>query len=128
MSDGDRLELVDASGPVSPKHQHATKIVITEGRATRRHRDAGGEVRDERDVGDGEWKALVDAVIAVVPLGTTLDLVGDKRRNKGVAKNRVVLVVGGKEARIDYLPSHLDEEDGDARVREVVERIRASFA
>jgi len=120
----DRLELVDGSGPVSPKHQFATKIVVEGKKAVREHRDTNGTVKDERELSDADWAALVDAIAAVVPLGTTLDLVGaEKRRNKGVAFNSLRLVARGSETRIDYLPSHLED---DAKLAAVVERIKTT--
>ena len=120
----DRLELVDGSGPASPKYQFATKIVVEGRKAVREQRDARGTVNDERVLSDAEWDALVDAIAGLVPLGTTLDLVGaEKRRNKGVAFNTLRLVARGSETKIDYLPSHLED---DAKLAAVVERVKTT--
>ncbi len=131
MSDADRLELVDASGPVAPRFAHRTRVVVgADGdgmRATREHHDTNGTTNDDRVLDPAAWRALVDAIARVVPPGTTLDLVGEKRERKGVSFNHVVLECGGLITRIDYLPSHVDEDDGDERVRAVVNAVRALF-
>lgn len=126
----DRIELEDASGPVAPRYAHSTRITIErhDGGASlvRDHRDAAGPVHERKELDDDAWLRLVDAFTKVVPLGTTLDLVGHRSRQKGVAVNHATLTVGERSARIDYFSSHLDEDDGDARARSIVDAIRAA--
>jgi hypothetical protein len=126
----DRIELVDASGPVSPRFQHATTIAIEAGAGdatwTRDHRDATGATRGTGTLTRAAFDELVAAIARAVAPGTTLDLIGEKRRNFGVAFNHVEVTSGGVTTRIDYLPSHADAEHGDARVVAIVAAIAAA--
>ena len=120
--------MVDSSGPIAPRFAHTTTIVIeagdTEVTVRRDHRDAAGPVRETRTLTRAAFDALVAVIGNVVTLGGVVDLVGDKRHNVGVAFNHVVLVVSDQLTRVDYLPSHLDDENGDARVRAIVAAIK----
>lgn len=126
----DRLVLQDASGPVPPRFSFTTTMTITrtdDGAAfVRDHRDASGVLHDERKLDAAAWDALVTAITAVVPLGETLDLVGERRHQKGVSVNHVELTVGDRTARLDYFSSHLDEDDGDPRARAIVTAVRSA--
>lgn len=130
----DRIELVDASGPVAPRFQHATTIVIEAGDGagdatwTRDHRDAGGAARTTGMIARAAFDALVAAIAREVAPGTTLDLVAEKRKNVGVAFNYVDVTCGGATTRVDYLPSHRDARHGDARVIAIVAAIVAAIA
>jgi hypothetical protein len=130
----DRIELVDASGPVSPRFHHATTIVIEasdgggDAAWTRDHRDAAGATRATGTIARAAFDALVTAIAREVAPGTTLDLVGAKRGNVGVAFNHVEAACGGATTRVDYLPSHVDAQHGDARVIAIVAAIRAAVA
>jgi hypothetical protein len=126
----DRIELVDASGPVSPRFQRATTIAIDAGDAdaawTREHRDAGGATRTTGTLTRAAFDALVAAIARELAPGTALDLVGAKRANVGVAFNHVEVRCGGATTRVDYLPSHVDEHAGDPRVIAIVAAIAAA--
>jgi hypothetical protein len=122
-----RIELAESSGPVSPRHQYTTKIVVEASgavaRLVRDHRDASGAHHDERPLDRTAYEALFTEVLAALPLGQSRDLVGAKRDRKGVSFNHVLVVVGGLSARLDYLQSDVDE-DGDTRARAVVEALK----
>lgn len=124
-----RLELVDASGPVAPKYAHRETIVVTADAAgakvVRDRRDGSGETHDERVLAPDAYETCARALLAHLPLDTTLDLVGDKAKNKGVAANHVTIAIAERTARLDYLSSHLDEDDGDPRARAIVAAVRA---
>ena len=123
-----RIELVEASGPVSPRFRYTTRITIASasGVATlvRDHRDAAGDHHDERELDLAAHEALVSEVLASLPLGAPLDLVSSKRDRKGVSFNHVTVVVGEASTRLDYLLSDLDDEDGAPRARAVVHAIK----
>jgi hypothetical protein len=123
----DRIELVDASGPVSPRFQHATTIAIDAGAVdvvwTRDHRDAAGATHTTGTL----TRAAFDALVAAIALGASLDLVGDKRANVGVAFNHVEVTCGGVTTRVDYLPSHADADHGDPRVLAIIAAITAAL-
>ena len=130
-----RIELVEASGPVSPRHSYATKIVISsaptsEGddavHVVRDHRDASGTHHDERVIERAAYDALLAGVLASLPLGAPIDLAAAKRDRKGISFNHVVVVVGDASTRLDYLLSDLDEDDGDPRARAVVSLLKGA--
>ena len=127
-----RISLSDASGPVAPRHAHRETIVVTatsNGATVERDRhDASGDHHDSRTLTTEVYEARKGALLAELPLGTTLDLVGEKALNKGVSVNRVAIEIDGAAARLDYLSSHLDEDDGDARARAIVAAVRAFFS
>ena len=131
---GDRIELVDASGPVSPRFQHATTIMIELGDGTgdatwtRDHRDASGATHDTGTLARAAFDVLVATIAREVAPGTALDLVGAKRGNVGVAFNHVEVTNGGVTTRVDYLPSHVDADHGDPRVSAIVAAIVAIVA
>lgn len=126
-----RIELSDASGPVAPRHAYRESIVVTASDSgvtvARERRDASGEHDDERTLAPGVFERLSRALLAELPIGTKLDLVGEKAQNKGVSANHVTIESDGETARLDYLSSHLDEDDGDARARAIVAAVRAFF-
>ena len=122
-----RIELAESSGPVSPRHQYTTKIVVEAAadvtpRLVRDHRDASGAHHDERALVRGAYEKLFADVLAALPLGEARDLAASKRDRKGVSFNHVVVTVGSASARLDYLLSDVDEDgdDGDRRARAVV--------
>jgi hypothetical protein len=125
-----RIELVEASGPVSPRHHYNTKITIA--RATgagaahvvRDHKDASGEHHDEHELEPSAHDALLAEVLAALPPGAPLDLAATKRDRKGVSFNHVLVTSGDASTRLDYLLSDLDEDDGDPRARAVVSAIK----
>jgi hypothetical protein len=124
-----RIELIEASGPVSPRFQYATKITVearSGGLATvaRDHRDATGEHHEEHPLDRAVYDALLAEVLASLPLGEPLDLVAGKRDRKGVSFNHVTVVVGEATARLDYLLSDVDDADGVPRARAVVRAIK----
>jgi hypothetical protein len=122
----DRLELVDASGPVAPRFAHVTTIVIADLAWTRDHRDARGATHDTGTITRAAWDELVARIGREVSPGTALDLIGDKRGNKGVAPCHVELVAGDVTTRIDYLSSHADADHGDPRVVAIVAAISSA--
>ena len=139
MSDAERLakqasriELVEASGPVSPRHSYETSITLSIADAqpgvaaslVRDHRDASGKHHDERVIDRAAYDALVAELLVALPLGVRLDLVGTKRDRKGISFNHVVIEVGEASSRLDYLVSDLDEDDGDPRARTVVTLVK----
>lgn len=101
----DRLELIDATAPM--RNAKRTHVVLEPGA-----------------IGKARWDALVADVVAFCPLGETRDLIGEKRHNKGISLNSLTLSVGNATARIDYLPSHVDEDYGDPALRILIESIR----
>lgn len=126
-----RIELVEASGPVSPRHSYTTAIVVTcdatagvAARAVRDHRDVSGEHHDERAIDRATHDALLDALLAVLPLGAPIDLTATKRDRKGISFNHVAVVVGDASTRLDYLLSDVDEDDGDPRARTAVALVK----
>ena len=126
-----RIELVEASGPVSPRFAYATTVVIEASpdvapRVVRDHRDASGTHHDERALSREAYETLVGTLLTTLPLGTILDLAADKRDRKGVSFNHLSIKVGDSSARLDYLLSDVDEDDGDPRARAVVGALKAS--
>lgn len=128
-----RIELVEASGPVSPRHSYATTIVITcdedpglAARVVRDHRDASGEHHHERTLDRPQYDALLAELLAVLALGAPIDLVATKRDRKGISFNHVAIVAGDATARLDYLLSDLDEDDGDPRARTAVALVKGA--
>jgi len=124
-----RIELVEASGPVSPRYRYTTKITIVAqaGAApivVRDHRDADGEQHDQRELESAAYDALLSEVLASLPLGEPLDLASGKRDRKGVSFNHVTVVRGAASTRLDYLLSDLDDDDGVPRARAVVHAIK----
>ena len=128
-----RIELVEASGPVSPRHSYATTIVLSfaptadgaaAARVVRDHRDASGTHHHEGVVERPTFDALLAEVLASLPLGAPIDLTSTKRDRKGISFNHVAVVVGDASTRLDYVLSDLDEDDGDPRARAVVSLLR----
>lgn len=124
------IELVEESGPVAPKFQFSTTISVAgapEGGALvlRDHRDADGVVHTEHVLDLAAVDALLRALFAQLPLGESLDLVGEKRSRKGVSFNHVHIQIAGKASRVDYLLSALDAKDGDPRVRAITSALKA---
>ena len=123
-----RIELVEASGPVSPRFRYTTRITIaaSPGAAAtvvRDHRDAAGDHHDERELDHAVHGVLLAEVLASLPLGGPLDLTSSKRDRKGVSYNHVIVVVGEASTRLDYLLSDLDD-DGAPEARAVVHAIK----
>ena len=130
-----RIELVEASGPVSPRHSYTTTIVLSlaptsEGgeaaHVVRDHRDASGTHHDEGSVDRSTYDALLAELLAALPLGAPIDLARTKRDRKGISFNHVVLVVGDASTRLDYVLSDIDEDDGDPRARRVVSLLKGA--
>jgi hypothetical protein len=124
------IELVEASGPVSPKFQFSTTLTVAgtpDGGAlvVRDHRDAAGVVHTEHVLDLAAVDSLLRSLFAQLPLGESLDLVGEKRSRKGVSFNHVQIQIAGKTSRLDYLLSALDPEDGDPRVRSITSALKA---
>ena len=130
-----RIELCESSGPVAPRHQYTTKIVVEASPdmapcVVRVHRDASGEHRDDRALDRPAYEALVAAVLASLPLGTSRDLTASKRDHKGISFNHVSVVVGDASARLDYLLSDADadESEGDPQARALVGALKRATA
>lgn len=126
-----RIELVETSGPVSPRHSYATTIVIAGDvplHVIRDHHDASGAHRSEHAIDRDAYDQLLAVVLASLPLGEPLDLAATKRDRKGISFNHVTVVVGDASTRLDYVLSDIDEDDGDQRARGVVEAIKHAAA
>ncbi len=130
-----RIELVEASGPVSPRHSYATTIVLSfapapdgDGAAhvVRDHRDVSGTHHEEGVVARATYDALLADILAALPLGAPIDLTSAKRDRKGISFNHVVVTVGEASTRLDYVLSDLDEDDGDPRARKVVSLLKGA--
>jgi hypothetical protein len=126
-----RIELVEASGPVSPRHSYKTTIALSfeaspglVARVVRDHRDASGAHHDDREIDRAAYEAILAEVLVTLPLRAPLDLVGAKRDRKGISFNHLIVVVGDASTRLDYLLSDLDEDDGDPRARAVVALVK----
>ena len=124
-----RIELVEASGPVSPRYRYTTRITIevtpgAQALVVRDHRDATGDHHDERTLELATYDALVAEVLASLPLDAPLDLVFGKRDRKGVSYNHVTVSTESASTRLDYLLSDLDDEDGVPQARAVVHAIK----
>lgn len=124
-----RIELFESSGPTSPRSQYTTTVIVEAGPDTPPrwacdHRDATGTKHDELPLAREAYEALVAALFTALPLGAPLDLVGDKRTRKGISFNHVAITFGERTSRLDYLLSHVDEDDGDPRARAIVEALR----
>ena len=127
-----RIELVESSGPVSPRFQHRTLILIEAGpalapRIVRDHRDVSGERHDERPLGRATYEDIVCGVLRALPLGEARDLTSGKRDRKGISFNHVAITIAAASARLDYLLEDLDEDDGDPQARAVVGAVKAAF-
>ena len=128
-----RIKLVESSGPVSPRFQHQTTIVIEAGpglspRLVRDHRDVSGEHHDERALDRTAYEAVFAAVLAALPLGEVRDLAVAKRDRKGISFNHVAITRGDASARLDYLITDIDEDNGDPQARAIVSAIKAAFS
>jgi hypothetical protein len=133
-----RIELVEASGPVSPRHSYTTTIALSldaldtpaanrpgaPARVLCDHRDASGAHHDEQELDRAAYVALLAELLVTLPLGAPLDLAGAKRDRKGISFNHVAITVEGASTRLDYVLSDLDEEDGDPRARAVVSLVK----
>jgi len=133
-SEASRIELVEASGPVSPRHSYATTIVLSfaptseggDAHIVRDHRDASGTHHHEGAVDRSTYEALLRELLASLPLGAPIDLVATKRDRKGISCNHVTVVVGEASTRLDYVLSDIDEDDGDPRARAVVSLLKGA--
>lgn len=123
------IEWRESSGPVAPRFQYGIHLVVQAGpegiQATCERRDASGTTVRAGSPAPGAFVALCRELLAVLPLGTRLDLVGELRTRKGISFNQVVLARGADSYRLDYVLSQLDEADGDPRARTVVAAIRS---
>jgi hypothetical protein len=133
-----RIELVEASGPVSPRHSYTTRIALSlealdalaanrlapAARVVCDHRDASGEHHEEQELDRVTYAALLAQLLVTLPLGAPLDLAGSKRDRKGISFNHVTITVEGASTRLDYVLSDLDEDDGDPRARTVVSLVK----
>jgi len=129
-----RIELVEASGPVSPRYSYTTTIALSldatsaDGAAhvVRDHRDASGNHHDEREIDRAAYEAILAELLRSLPLGAPLDLASTKRDRKGISFNHVAVVVGDASTRLDYVLSDIDEDDGDPRARAVVSLVKGA--
>lgn len=112
------LELRDASGPVSPRHQLDREIdveVLADAAIVRRRVRRGGgpvEQTDARLDADGRaalLDALHDAGLATLPSRALRD---DERGRVGVSFNHLAWTLGGARGRLEYLPSYLRSDEG----------------
>ena len=126
-----RIELVEASGPVSPRHRYTTSIIVEAGpelspRVVSDRTDAAGAHHEEHALERAAYESLFATVLAALPLGADRDLVGDKRDRKGVSFNHVTVSVESSASRLDYLLSQVDadESDNDAAALAVVTALK----
>ncbi len=126
-----RIELVEASGPVAPRHSYRTKVVVEASptiapRIVRDHRDASGEHHHESALDRAAYEELFAEVLASLPLGESRDLAAPLRDRKGVSFNHVAVAVGDASSRLDYVLSQVDEDEtnSDPRARTVVDALK----
>jgi hypothetical protein len=124
------IELVESSGPVSPRYQYATHGVVraqADGiRLDWDHRDASGVSSRTGTLSPEVYAALWRSILDALPLGTQLDLTAGLRDRKGISFNWVSLALGSEQSRLDYVISNLEEGSGDARAIAVVRAIKSA--
>lgn len=126
-----RIEWLESAGPVSPRYQYRTRVLITAGEG-----EPLLSYDDQRDFHEGKprarlvftrelsadeyralWRELVDAGL----LAAGADLVGPENRSRiGASFNFFEAQVGGTRVRCDYLLSSLRAEAA-APCRRVIE-------
>jgi hypothetical protein len=116
-----RIELEESSGPVAPRYQFRTLIVLaTDGGAPRLRYDDEGAYKDglpsrrmaiDVELPGERWERLWAGLVAQEALARGGDLIGDERRKRvGISFNHVAIKLGAVEARFDYLLSLLDDD------------------
>ena len=123
------VELMESSGPVSPRHQYTTRIRVhgsgAGAQAAWERRDADGRREGTVDLCPARWAALVDLLWNHLPPGAALDLAAGYRDRKGISFNAVTVAWPEAPARLDYLLSHLEDPGGDPVARAVVAAVKA---
>lgn len=129
-----RVELEESSGPVSPRHQFHTRIVVeAKGDAItldiedERGWDAGefrAVTRIQEPLSKGAYQSLWADLLAQAPFSLEGDLIGEQGRTMvGVSFNHLHLRLGKQEARIAYRLRDLSRSKFAAQAR-LVERVR----
>ena len=116
-----RIELQESSGPVAPKFQYNTLVVVAlKDGAPQLHYQDEGEYRDGAAARNTDitaplsierYQQLWSDLMAAGALEHGADLIGDERRRRvGVSFNFLSFELGDAKARIDYLRTLLDED------------------
>lgn len=133
-----KIELVESSGPVSPRYQWATRVLVDgDGDALtlhfedRRASDDGtpATVRVEQVLPAAGWERLVADLLAADAGSLSHDFIGaEKRKRIGVSFNHVEIALGEElRCRIDYLKTEVDKAEFEKH-RKVVEILRNARA
>lgn len=133
-----KIELVESSGPVSPRYQWSTRVVIEgEGASlTLRFEDrrAGEDgtpvsVRVEEALPPAGYERLLADLLAADAVSLSHDFVGEEKRKRvGVSFNHVEIAVGDAlRCRIDYLVSDVARAQFEKH-RKVLEILRGARA
>lgn len=131
-----KIELVESSGPVSPRYQWSTRVlvdgegdVVTLHFEDRRASDDGTPVtvKVEQALPAAGWERLLADLLAADAGSLSHDFIGaEKRKRIGVSFNHVEIAVGDKlRCRIDYLVSDVAKPELEKH-RKVIEILRAA--
>lgn len=134
-----RIELQESSGPVAPKYQYDTRIVITviDGAPSLRYEDEGeylgGAPARHTAISVAlpveSYERLWGDLAALDALHRGDDLIGEeKRRRVGVSFNFVSLQLGEQKARIDYLRTLLDGDSPEQAPARAIIALIKTFA
>lgn len=129
-----RIELKESSGPVSPRFQYETHVLVTagEGRVElryderREYREGAPQrvVRFSRELSLKEYEELWRELLRFDALAPDRDLVGAANRTRvGVSFNYFEIHLGQRRTRCEYLLSSLRADEA-ALCRGVVETLR----
>jgi hypothetical protein len=129
-----KIELVESSGPVSPRYQWSTRVlvdgdgdVVTLHFEDRRASEDGtpATTRVEQALSAAGWERLVSDLVAADAGSLGHDFIGEEKRKRiGVSFNHVEIALGDEvRCRIDYLKTDVDKAEFEKQ-RKVVEILR----
>jgi hypothetical protein len=113
-----KIELYESSGPVSPRYQFNTHILINN--TNLNYKDErefqGGKALNKTEfvkkLSNDQLEDILSEIINSNIAEQHKDFIGEKRKNVGVSFNYLELIIGGKlNIRIDYLLSDLKSDE-----------------
>lgn len=132
-----RIELDEASGPVSPRYQYEVRVrlALDGAKAAFAHHQEGDGASDpdakievDCEIAPELGASLVAEIVAAGGLTIGGDLVGETGRlREGVRANRLTIEVDGVTTQLDYLGPTLKRPE-HAQRRAIVDRIKSLHA